>query len=327
MAIAWDVTHISSAYRQVDAQRFPTASGRVLQSKVYSRRTWTLVRFDLFSPEIEYGYEVGGTSYHGNRYRYGDMSFFDSSADRIVAAYPVGVAVTVFYDPRDPAESLLRPGLMGVDLFDALGLFVANVMALAVWRYLFQQQAAAEDSPPMAGGVRIVDGPDQFRACLTTFFAPAAALAASGAALGVAMPAVFLTVGSDPPLALMVVVWLLIGSAAAWGYVTQAKKLAAGAYDLVIDKATGTVRIPGTMGRKEEIVLPLASITGLDVDAIAKRAGKGIAYRYAPAILFTSSDGCRQKEPLVELPTAARARALAGWIGERLQALGWSGGG
>jgi hypothetical protein len=323
MAIVFDAGHVSSASRQIAATGYATTSGRVLRSRVYSRRTESIIPLDLYRPEIEYSYEVNGRSFHGSRYRFGDMSFVDGSADSIVATYPAGAEVAVFYDPNDPAESLLRPGLMGVDLFDAMGLFVANVMALAVWRYLLQH-CPPEESPPIAGGARIVDDAGQVRVCLSTFSPPAAALAAAGATLGAALLAVFLTVGSNPPLSIMVVAWILICGAGIWGYRAQAKRLAAGEYDLVIDKSKSTVRIPRTMGRKEEMKLAVASIIRLDVEAIAKRAGKGMAYRYTPVILFTSDDGRQQKESLVELSSAARARALAGWIGERLQTLGWN---
>ncbi|MBD3290759.1 DUF3592 domain-containing protein [candidate division KSB1 bacterium] len=55
-------------------------------------------------PRIEYDYFVNDEKFHGSNY--GNI---DGIAESIVANYPVGKEVTVFYNPQNPCESVLNP--------------------------------------------------------------------------------------------------------------------------------------------------------------------------------------------------------------------------
>lgn len=86
-----------------------------------------------FHARIAYRYKVGARYYvatGGNLsgYEYGSRV----EAERVVALYPVGTKVKVYYDPSDPAIGLLEPG-GGTDLSVLIG--VAGVLGLlcAVW--------------------------------------------------------------------------------------------------------------------------------------------------------------------------------------------------
>jgi hypothetical protein len=85
--------------------------GTVLMSMLQVRRHGSS-RHEI--PTIVYSYQVDGTTWHGNRLRVGDQlgrvraAETESSAAQTVARYPVGAAVTVLFDPRNPAESALE---------------------------------------------------------------------------------------------------------------------------------------------------------------------------------------------------------------------------
>ena len=58
-------------------------------------------------PLVIYSYTVDGTVFLGQRIRQHDE--FAESAAATVARYPAGSPIVVYYDPRNPADSLLEP--------------------------------------------------------------------------------------------------------------------------------------------------------------------------------------------------------------------------
>jgi hypothetical protein len=63
-------------------------------------------------PHIRYEYRVGGEKYVSTRISFGQLYLdsHDGSAE-LVAAYPPGRAVDVYYKPTDPARSALFVGV------------------------------------------------------------------------------------------------------------------------------------------------------------------------------------------------------------------------
>ena len=97
----------SNAYRQV-AQAWPSTTGTVLMSTVQSRRTG---RSYSTYPVVVYQYQVNGTPYQSQRIKAGEqfMSIrVTGQAQATAARYPVGAKVTVYYNPSNPAESVLE---------------------------------------------------------------------------------------------------------------------------------------------------------------------------------------------------------------------------
>ena len=59
---------------------------------------------------IRYDYTIDGKEYRGDRYQFGSASGSHASQKQIVAAYPVGAVVKVYYAPNSPKTSVLVPG-------------------------------------------------------------------------------------------------------------------------------------------------------------------------------------------------------------------------
>ena len=95
------------------AARWPTANGTVITSRAESRRelvpggqNQTTV---VWSPLVEYTYQVAGREYHGARIAFGPLvSGGRELAESTIAPYPVGATVTVHYDPANPSQATLR---------------------------------------------------------------------------------------------------------------------------------------------------------------------------------------------------------------------------
>jgi hypothetical protein len=98
------------------AMRWPTAQGTVLSSRAEQRRvlanTGGGTTVTLWSPLVEYSYQVGTRDYHGSRIAFGPEVAGDRAlADRAVARYPTGASVSVRYDPANPAHATLEASL------------------------------------------------------------------------------------------------------------------------------------------------------------------------------------------------------------------------
>jgi len=67
-----------------------------------------------YSPKVAYRYAVAGQEYENDRISFpkrrgsGEKAYYQRQLD---GRYPVGQPCTVYYNPRDPAESCLEPGM------------------------------------------------------------------------------------------------------------------------------------------------------------------------------------------------------------------------
>lgn len=83
--------------------------------------------------DIEYRYRVGNTDYEGDRYRYGPDTEGDKSAQELVAKFPVGKKVSVFYDQQDPGDAVLSVGFAQTDLYPVMLTILCNLTMVALW--------------------------------------------------------------------------------------------------------------------------------------------------------------------------------------------------
>lgn len=63
---------------------------------------------DNDSVRIEFDYEVAGQAYRGSKVSYAGLPAQSAGKAALVARYPVGLAVKVYYDPADPAHAVLE---------------------------------------------------------------------------------------------------------------------------------------------------------------------------------------------------------------------------
>jgi hypothetical protein len=103
----WGWTIVQSARASAE---WPTVEGRITRSVV--RHSTDAEGGDSYSPEVAYTYAVSGRAFEGERIKFGENSYGSRSrAEAIAAGYPVGRQVEVYYEPANPSNAVLEPGL------------------------------------------------------------------------------------------------------------------------------------------------------------------------------------------------------------------------
>lgn len=308
--IAW------ASLRQIQALSYPIVTGTITSSEVESS---TDSDGTTYRPLIKYTYVVDDTRYDGNRYRYGQMGTNDRSAERIVALFPVGKQVAVHHSPSNPAEAVLRVGLEGTDLYSMMFMLPFNLIMLAMWLALLAG-ARSRQLRPVAGGTQMIDDGRFLRLRLSALRPLYMGAAVAG---GLAFALTFLVgfgFGVNAPIPVMCVAWGVILGGGGIAALNCHRKLARGDSDLLIDEFRGTVTLPRTCGRREEVVVPWEKIIALDVERIETRNSDDEIQRdFVPTIVFTADDGSQRRDKLIEWKDEASAEGLVEWLRERLK--------
>jgi len=125
------VAHLAMAPYHLgqESKSWPTVQGRIIHSAMAS--STSPQGKTTYSPDIQFTYQVNGRDYQSNQVGVepgpGASSSSDpSAASEIVARYPVGTVVTVYYKPSKPALGVLQPGVSKVTwwLLEAGGFFI-----------------------------------------------------------------------------------------------------------------------------------------------------------------------------------------------------------
>lgn len=102
--------------KTAQAHTWPTVPGTILSSELEADTGYhDGKRIQTYGAAIRYAYGVGGKTYESEQIQLGGSSETSRPGEfeRIVARYPEGKRVTVYYDPDDPATATLEPGALG----------------------------------------------------------------------------------------------------------------------------------------------------------------------------------------------------------------------
>lgn len=90
------------------SESWPTTSGEILSSNV---REDTDEDGTSYFGDVTYSYAVDDFRYTSDNVSFGQYGGSRDHAEEIVARYPVGSGVTVYYDPEDVKTAVLEPGI------------------------------------------------------------------------------------------------------------------------------------------------------------------------------------------------------------------------
>lgn len=109
---------------------WPTTEGIIITNRIMGQKIeqYDGTFYTHFEVFLRYQYSVDGTTYSSNAINSTAAPSYPASiADR----YPSGSEVTVYYNPRDPSQAVLEPGL--VDVFQAFDVFSVLTFAAGIY--------------------------------------------------------------------------------------------------------------------------------------------------------------------------------------------------
>jgi len=301
-------------FKQFKSRHYPAAAGQVAHSEVKSHRGSK--GGTSYEAIINYRFEAGGRTFTGARLRY-NSNFSDlASAASLVALHPAGGTVQVFYNPDNPQDSLLSPGLDGSDFMLVLFLTPFNAIMLGFWIWLggWLRERLFR---PVAGGMKIIADGMSTRVRLPQFGAAGWGLVTMGGLGFVSIFIVGFSTKMQPSVGLILTVIGVVYLAGAGVYLWKRREIRAGLDDLVINPAAGTLDLPETFGRKQRVTASLADIESLTVEKIAHTSSKGgTSYTYAPTVCLRGMEAGEQK--LADWSDKVKADDFAEWLRKQL---------
>lgn len=122
------------SYKASTTAEWPQAPGRIVNSSIQTRGE----RRPRYAVQVEYEYEVDGATYHSDQLQIGSTEWESDKGivEEVVARYPQGAAVDVYYDPSRHEEAVLEPGMANQGIQTCINVF-AGGMILAGLLLLF----------------------------------------------------------------------------------------------------------------------------------------------------------------------------------------------
>lgn len=312
MVVPGSYALVETTVRQHLARNYATTTAKISRSEVGRGAT------SRRGVEMDYSYSVNGISYSGHRFRYDDhnMAFEWTTA---VDDFPSGSSRTVFYDPRNPADSVLEPGVDGCDMMLLLFALPMNVLTCTLWGAMISKWRQRSGIPP-AGGVRILKhGSGKTRVPLSEVSAGAAGFYGMAAAAFLAVFPVVVIGGFDPPIRLVKATWSIVIIIGAGVFIWRFVKNRSGAYDLQIDSSSQTVTLPQTADRPRSLAVARNEIGAVSLQRRMAKSPSGMHFSYLPVLKRNGGSSQSRAMKLVNWGwSRERAEAFSQWLSKEL---------
>lgn len=312
LVVAGTGAMVIATWRQHLAESFPTTEGKIIKSEV---GMGVIIRRGV---EIEYNYMVAGKSYTGHVFRYDDHNI-SFEWQGTVELMPRWSARKVYYNPKNPADSVLNPGVDGGDLLQLLFALPINVFTFALWRAVMTRLRDKARLSQPAGGVQILKRPEEIRAVLAETSAIATGFVGMALAAFVAIFPVVIASGFDPRPQMMELAWAVVVAIGVAVYIWRAAKNWSGANDLRVDPNTKSVIVPRMPGHPKPLPIACKEISGVAVQRRVSTTPSGTYYSYLPALIRHGQAGSPQSIKLIDLGwSEEKASAFSQWLSKEL---------
>jgi hypothetical protein len=116
--------------RMIVSPGWPTTDGTIISNRIMGQKIkqYNGTFYTNFDVYIRYQYSVNGNSYSSMSVNAIDSPFYPAS---IAGRYPVGKAVVVYYNPKDPWDAVLEPGFF--DIFKAFDIFSYIIFGVGIY--------------------------------------------------------------------------------------------------------------------------------------------------------------------------------------------------
>jgi len=121
-------------FREIGSAEWSSTSGVITRSRMatgYMSRG----HFSGYIPKVEYRYAVDGRQFTGTQitFHLDQHIYAREYAESWITQYPTGKVVSVYYDPKGPSFSVLRPGMQSEQRW----IFCAGVGYLVIFALAF----------------------------------------------------------------------------------------------------------------------------------------------------------------------------------------------
>jgi hypothetical protein len=235
-----------------------------------------------------------------------------------VEIHPRWSAQPVYYNPNNPSDSLLKPGIDGVDLLLLLFALPLNILTFATW-FATIASLREKSSSRLAGGVRILKRPEETRVPLPELSALGAGFYGMAAASFIAAFPVVIGSGFQPTPRTMGATWTFVLAAGVVVFVLRGIRNRSGIYDLRLNRATQTIMLPKTAGRPEPLKMALREISGVSMQRRVSKGPSGTHFSYLPALNSIGPDAQSRCLALTTLGwSEEKAQSFSRWLSEEL---------
>jgi hypothetical protein len=305
-----DVRIVGTFFRQYQAQSYPKTEGQIVTGQITSHRGSKGAIF--YHPAFTYTYTVNGLDYSGRRYRYDGIPSGYAAVDQIVESHPAGSSVDVYFNPNDPADTVLSAAVLTGD--------VAPIFLIApiTFGFMFMILKAGRQIEwpgsvsPAAGGIQILTDMMTTRVRLPAHTPGSLGWLAAGVVSFIASIAIHVVQYPSPVSAglFAILVIFVVGVSV---FLWQHFRLATGIQDLVLNEGVRTFELPLTFKRRKKFPLSYSDVKAVTLEKVSHRSRSGVSYTYAPTLQLR--DGSSQQ--LIEL-NQKRGESFAAWLREKL---------
>lgn len=111
---------------------WPSIQGKVIEARLEEHANSDPEDFSManFRPVITYQYEVNGKVYNSNKTGMIPMNYDQKTAQKKLDAFPLGSALTVYYNPEKPEEALLNPSKTTANIFLIIGIVAVVISCI-----------------------------------------------------------------------------------------------------------------------------------------------------------------------------------------------------
>ncbi len=270
-----DATFMHGAIRQTQALEYPSVEGKVIHCKVEERSDGDGTTSDV---DILYSYEVQKELFTSNRVRFLKL-WGEGWVVRFVKAHPAGSTVIVYYNPDDPEDAVLLPGVAGQELFAALFAIPFNAVMIGLWFFPFFFLFFGKPSY-----FRIWDRGEEVRVRLGFHPLLVGFLFLIFGPVPLSLFLFLCGAGMPPSVEAAAIAWGLFLVGSALTFLILARHAASGKKDLVIDRLRNTLTLPCVYAQNEPIAMSLDTMFAVDVVQEQKQGSDSTSDVYVPVL-------------------------------------------
>jgi hypothetical protein len=245
---------VLGAVPAIRAQSFPSVPGEIIHSELLMDGDG---KPQSAREQVRFRYKVVGNELIGERVRFHGTRAGGAAAN-IVATYPVGRKVWVYYDPDNPANAAIDRAFAGTFLYGALCLLPFNLVSLALLRSAILRTAGWRALPLRQEG-------NQWHVLPTNGQPVVVAMLILGVLALAATFALQAADLSDDGMAL-VVTWTLLVLVTGIAYQHTRSLVRGESASLILDEDSATVTWPAS-ATGSGLSVPRACVNGVEIDA------------------------------------------------------------